>query len=97
DGVEFRVVETFKLPNEALNQAEKTVDGFKFYSAPDDVLLNMFRALIERYIEHYNKPEPPKEDSRHIIDAKAVFPKEEIDDYIKRFTEKANLVKTKTS
>lgn len=97
DGIEFRVVEVFKLPNEALIQEQKSADGFNFFSPPNQVLLEMFRSLIERYIAHYNKPEPPKEDSRHIIDARAVFPKEEIDDYIKRFSEKAKLVQVKSS
>ena len=97
DGVEFRVVEIFKLPDEALIQKQKSVNGFKFFSPPNDILLNIFRSLIERYIEYYNKPEPPKENSRHIVDAKAVFPKEEIEDYIKRFNEKARLTQAKTS
>ena len=97
DSVEFRVIETFKLSDEALTQELKTVDGFKFYSPPNDVLLDMFRSLIERYIAHYNKPEPPKEENRHIIDARAVFPKEEIDDYVRRLQEKAGLAQAKTS
>lgn len=95
DGIEFRVVEIFKLPDEALTQELKVIGGFNFFSPPNEVLLAIFRSLIERYITHYNKPEPPKEDSRHMIDARAVFPKEELDDYIKRFTEKARLIQAK--
>ena len=56
----------------------------------------MFRFFIEGCIAHYNKPEPPRKDSRHIIDARAVFSKEEIKDYIIKFGEKAKLVQTKT-
>lgn len=92
DGVEFRVIETFKLPNEALIQELKSVNGFQFFSPPKEILLNLFRQLIERYIVHYNKPKPIDENSRHLIDARAVFSKEEVDGYIMRFNEKVKPV-----
>jgi len=95
DSVEFRVKEIFKLPSEALIQESKTIDEFTFFSPPNDVLLNMFRSLIERYIEHYNKPNPPDDNSRHIVDAMAVFTKEEVSDYVRRFNEKAKLARVK--
>ena len=96
DGVEFRVLETFRLPNDALTQDLKTVDGFQFFSPPKDVLLALFRSLIERYIIHYNKPTPIDENSKHLIDARAVFSKEEVDEYIQRFNQRAKSLEMQT-
>jgi len=92
DGVEFRVIETYKLPDKALVQELKSVNGFQFFSPPKEILLNLFRQLIERYITHYNKPKPIDENSKHLIDARAVFSKEEVDEYIRRFNEKVKPV-----
>ncbi len=92
DGVEFRVIEVFTLPKEALVQEERNINGYQFFSPPKEVLLIMFRALIERYIAHYNKPKPIDDGSKHLIDARAVFSEEEVEEYIRRFNEKAKIV-----
>ncbi len=89
DGVEFRVIETLKLSKDALMQELRTVGSYQFFSPPKKVLLALFRSLIERYIAHYDKPKPIDESSKHLIDARAVFPKEEVDEYVARFNEKA--------
>jgi len=92
DAVEYRVMEIVTLSKSALIQESRSVDGYQFFSPPKEILLILFRSLIERYIAHYNKPKPPDENSKHLIDARAVFPKKEVDEYIARFNEKAKLV-----
>ena len=46
DGIEFRVIETFKLSNDALIQDQKSVISFQFFSPPEVIVLNFFRQLI---------------------------------------------------
>jgi hypothetical protein len=96
DGIEFRVIDILKLSKDALVQEQKSVNGFQFYSPPKNVLLDILRRLIEIYISHYKKPELPKENSKHMIDSRAVFSKEELNNYMKRFEEKVKLTQTKS-
>lgn len=91
-GVEFRVIDSVKLSEQALVQELRTVDGFKFFSPPKEIIAQLLRSLAERYIKHYNKSKPIDENSKHIIDARAIFTREELDELIARFNEKAKTV-----
>ena len=92
DGIEFRVLDSVKLSDQALVQELRTIDGFQFFSPPKDIIVQLLHALAERYISHYDKPKPIDENSKHMIDARAVFTKEESDGLIVRFNEKAKIV-----
>jgi len=89
NGVEFRTTETIRLSEKALIQELKSVCGFSFFSPPREVILDMFRSLIEKGIAtQYNKFELSKEGSKYLIDARAALSENEINDYIKRFNKK---------
>ncbi len=97
DGVEFRIIDTVKLTDQALVQEARIIDGFQFFSPPAEIIRQLLHSLAERYIKHYDKPKPIDENSKHLIDAKAIFTKEELDDLIQRFNEKAKILQDKIS
>ena len=96
NGVEFKVIDSTKLPDSALTQELRIVDGFKFFTPPKEIISMLLRALAEGYISHYNKPEPIDENSKHLIDARAIFTEEELADLVRRFNEKAKTVAART-
>lgn len=96
-GVDFRVPEKQTASFEALTEVGREIDGHVFISPPDEIILHRLRFLIERYIEHYDKPEPVRSDLRHLIDARALFPADQIEEWVRRFNEKARTVAEKRS
>lgn len=91
DGVEFRILETVKLSDDALIQEPKTLEGFQFFSPPKEVISQLLRSLAEQVIKRYDPVRHPKKldtGSKHMIDAQAIFTKEELDDLLTRYEEK---------
>ncbi len=74
-GVEFRVLQVFMLPENALTQTARLVDGFQFFSPPDEVLFTLLRNLIQNYKE---RGKPVEEYAKHLLDAKMVLPDEKL-------------------
>lgn len=84
-GVEFRVYNPFLLPEEALSQKSRKVGEFKFYSPSADVILYLFRILLEQYIASHEDRGPINKKWKYLIDAKMVLPQKEVRQFIDRY------------
>ncbi len=90
NGVEFRVNKVFPLPNEALVQELRTVEGYEFYSPPREIIEKLLCIMIEKEIGSYKGEKPVGEalKGKRMIDAKAIFSTEEYEQIVKRLREK---------
>jgi len=73
-GIEFRAVEVKKLSNQALTQELREIDGYQFFSPPKSIIIQLLWFLAERYIQLF------KENSKHLIDARALLTREEVEE-----------------
>lgn len=89
-GVEFRVYNPFLLPEGALSQKLKKVGEFKFYSPSADVILYLFRILLEQYVAYHEDREPIDKTWKYLIDARTVLPKKEVSQFIARYNKNLN-------
>ena len=92
-GVEFRVYQSFLLPKTALSQKLRKIGGFKFYSPPADIVLRLFRALLEQYVLYCRRPEPINRNWKYLVDAKKVLPKKEVKQFVTQYNKKAKEIK----
>jgi hypothetical protein len=70
-GVEFRIKQSYPLPDTALNQELRTVDGFSFFTPPKEIIQIL---LLNKILE-----------IKHLIDAAAIFSKEEFGHVMETF------------
>ncbi|MBP9771801.1 MAG: hypothetical protein KBD16_02665 [Candidatus Pacebacteria bacterium] len=78
-GVEFRVLRAFVLPENALNQKPRSISGLEFFSPPDDILQLLLKNLLESYTE---RKKPVEEYTKYLLDARMVLPEEELHKYM---------------
>jgi hypothetical protein len=85
EAVEFRALDIFTLPKEALIQVQRSVGGFDFFSPPDDILKTLLRNILESYIGRQKSLE---ECEKYLLDATMVLSQEEQAKYRARVNKK---------
>jgi len=90
-GTEIRFAEVYYLSDKTLIQESRIIDGFEFFSPPRDVIIQLFRILTDRYLQQYNK-KSADDISKVIVDAQAIYSKEEFAELIVKFKKKAELI-----
>jgi len=86
-GVEIRFAEPCYLSDQALVQELKVINGLEFFSPPKDIITQLFRVLVERYRDQYNK-KSTDDISKILIDAQALYSEEEFAELFVEFKKK---------
>ena len=79
DGIDFRFVEPLVVSERALMREKKSIDGFDFYSPPDDIVRYLHRYFMIWKINHRDPQKIIASDSKSMIDACAIFTQKEIE------------------
>lgn len=87
-GVEVRVADIIVLPEGALIQEDRVLDGHHFFSPPKEIVKKLLLSVINFYIRESISKFDLGENSRHIIDLKAIGTKEEVESVLERIQDK---------
>lgn len=91
DGVDFRFVEPLILSDRVLMRERRTVDGFEFYSPPDDIVKYLHTYFMKWKIEYRNPQKIIDPNSKSMIDARAILTDEEVKQLVELGNKTSNL------
>lgn len=87
-GIEVRVADIIVLSEDALVQEERVLEGYHFFSPPKEIIKKLLLSVIDFYIRESISKFNLGENSRHIIDLKAIGTKEEVEGVLERIQDK---------